>query len=310
MKMNNSKLLEVEKSWQVNVYYTFVLNLKELSGNSTSTLSSNKYLYNGKMFQDEIGLNWYDYGARFYDPVIGRWHSVDPLAEKYRRWSLYNYCVDNPMRFVDPDGRKIWEPKNVKDARKEGRKVGIKPEIWKSEKDDKMWASINYGSENNTTGGIYSKVFKPEGKSWAQIYNQHIGQYIKDGSNDLTNSGETTKEGWAKAISIVGSITSLSGLVEGGITLGGILNLSLNIDGVASNSDGESFIESKLPNETTKALFTGLKAATSGTKTAAGINSTISRGVKAQTVVSTGVDAIETGTSIQATIDHNKERNK
>ena len=187
MKMNNSKLLEVEKSWQVNVYYTFVLNLKELSGNSTSTLSSNKYLYNGKMFQDEIGLNWYDYGARFYDPVIGRWHSVDPLAEKYRRWSLYNYCVDNPMRFVDPDGRKIWEPKNVKDARKEGRKVGIKPEIWKSEKDDKMWASINYGSENNTTGGIYSKVFKPEGKSWAQIYNQHIGQYIKDGSNDLTN---------------------------------------------------------------------------------------------------------------------------
>jgi RHS repeat-associated protein len=93
---------------QTTSYYPFGLVMNQMNGHTATGYNKNKYLYNGKELQDDVfagsSLNWFDYGARFYDPQIGRWTTPDPMSEKYRKWSPYNYAVDNPIRFIDPDG--------------------------------------------------------------------------------------------------------------------------------------------------------------------------------------------------------------
>jgi RHS repeat-associated protein len=92
---------QTAKVLQENDYYAFGYGIQSLQLVTPSP--KNEYLYNHKELQEETGL--YDYGARFYDPVIARWTSVDPLAEISRRFTPYNYGEDNPIRNIDPDGR-------------------------------------------------------------------------------------------------------------------------------------------------------------------------------------------------------------
>lgn len=63
------------------------------------------YKFNGKEYDEESGYTYY--GARYLDMKTSIWISVDPLAEKYPSISTYAYCANNPIIFIDPDGKKI-----------------------------------------------------------------------------------------------------------------------------------------------------------------------------------------------------------
>jgi RHS repeat-associated protein len=86
--------------------YQFFLNLPfgetMAEQHSYSGDYTNRYKFNGKELDEETGF--YYYGARYYNPKFSIWLSIDPLAEKFSGWNPYNFCLNNPIYFIDPDG--------------------------------------------------------------------------------------------------------------------------------------------------------------------------------------------------------------
>jgi RHS repeat-associated protein len=93
----------------INHTYPFGMAM-EGNWNNAGSANNNRYLYNGKQWNDDFGMGWYDYGARFYDPAVGRWFAIDPSAEKDYDWTPYVYVYNNPVKLVDPDGREAAYP--------------------------------------------------------------------------------------------------------------------------------------------------------------------------------------------------------
>ena len=88
-------------------YYPFGLKQRGYNNGGDTSLGNDvaqRWKYNGKEYDPSIGLETYDFGARNYNPDLGRWMNIDPLAEEMTRHSPYNYAFNNPLRFIDPDG--------------------------------------------------------------------------------------------------------------------------------------------------------------------------------------------------------------
>ncbi len=85
-------------------YYPFGLTFNSYQRENSV---GNQYLYNGKEKQDELGLDWLDYGARMYQPEIGRFFVQDRFADKYHSFTPYQYAANNPILYIDVNGDSI-----------------------------------------------------------------------------------------------------------------------------------------------------------------------------------------------------------
>ncbi|MCD6544019.1 MAG: RHS repeat-associated core domain-containing protein, partial [Flavobacteriaceae bacterium] len=101
-----------------NHYYPYGLKMRGFNSSVSSLGNSlgQKYMFNGKEFDDSFNetLNTYDFGARNYDPALGRWMNLDPLADLAHSISItpYHFVANNPILNVDPDGKDWFENKD------------------------------------------------------------------------------------------------------------------------------------------------------------------------------------------------------
>ena len=87
---------------ETNHYYPF----GALMGDSKK-VKRNKYKYVGKELDRMYGIDMQDHGARWYDPVVGRWNCIDPYAENFNNHSLYVSCLNNPLVYLDTNGESV-----------------------------------------------------------------------------------------------------------------------------------------------------------------------------------------------------------
>ena len=162
-------------------------------GGIIADLSTNqgiqKYKYNGKELDRMHGLNWYNYGARHYDAAIASWPTVDPLCEKYYSLSPYNYCGNNPIRFIDVDGCDWYKDKDGT--------YQYDPNISKDSKLDKGQAYIGESFKRN--GAWYredgSILFNNETAAYNRMWNQADNHYRKTDSRGREVGGFILKNG-------------------------------------------------------------------------------------------------------------------
>ena len=163
---------------QENHYYPFGLNMEGAWHAPAEAGRVNKYQYNGKELNGDLGLGWNDYGARWYDASVGRWGQVDPLAELAPDWTPYRFGFDNPILNSDPLG--LFESRD--EARRYKREHDVKGKVRKQS--DGSFAIENrkehsFIAKDSEFGIVHGALVVDRGV--------HLRDIGLDGSNELSN---------------------------------------------------------------------------------------------------------------------------
>lgn len=175
----------------------------------------NKYLYNGKEFNDHQGLNLFDYGARMYDASVGRWFTVDPLAEFAPDWTPYRSFFNNPISFTDPTG--MFESR--KEAREYKRENGISGRVQKTE--DGTFAINDKKNGNSYTrdsflAGQPHIGLQADGITKSQLVSD--SRIYSSSTSDVNGMNQRAMSGWGGGGADLNSSISQIGAVVGFMT--------------------------------------------------------------------------------------------
>ncbi|MGP1515944.1 MAG: RHS repeat domain-containing protein [Bacteroidales bacterium] len=121
------------------------------------------------------------YGARYYASELSMWLSTDPMSDNAPAWTSYVYCFNNPIKFIDPNGKWPWST-SVKKAKKYAKKHGGVVESWIG-KNGAIWSSVNKNYIEHNEVNISSKVFKPTLRDKISGFVKSFNSPIHHGSN-------------------------------------------------------------------------------------------------------------------------------
>jgi RHS repeat-associated protein len=167
---------------------------------STNNIFENVYKFNGKELDESTG--YYYYGARYYDPAISIFLSVDPLAEQFPNWNPYTYTMNNPVNLVDPtgmapEGREDWVYNKSEGTYHWDSTVSKPSDITNSDYEYVGASTNDVKSHYEDNNPIKSYVTNP--KVGHDLNGPWLGEF--------TQKDITIKDEWASSEGIVGKIT-------------------------------------------------------------------------------------------------------
>jgi RHS repeat-associated protein len=179
------------------------------ASSAASTIKKTDYLYNGKELQHNEfgagnGLELEDYGARLYDPQVGRWNAVDPMAEKFSSYTPYNYCLDNPMNMVDLDGMEStynWETKKYENEKGQEvswgdvqKEYGIDPKEKNSSNDGDQDGGND--KKKDTKGGNTGGIPEPLTPDTSLLTGKGRNENVSSNQTETMNTSENSDLPW------------------------------------------------------------------------------------------------------------------